>query len=168
MLHFTTNGEVKLNYSFESSIAGSGSEGLVSATSGNTSNCRIRFNLTFKVIQKGGSLTTSGSTVSVTDADEITVVFGVGTNYDIDSPTFYSGESDNRLAERVRSTVESAASLGWQALYDNHIAEYSPLFNAARFELAGSHKQRPPPHCSNSTTKALSQPQPLTPTTGPE
>lgn len=143
VLHFTTNGEVKLNYSFESSIAGSGSEGLVSATSGNTSNCRIRFNLTFKVIQKGGSLTTSGSTVSVTDADEITVVFGVGTNYDIDSPTFYSGESDNRLAERVRSTVESAAALGWQALYDNHIAEYSPLFNAARFELAEATNNAP-------------------------
>ncbi len=167
MLHFTTNGEVKLNYSFESSIAGSGSEGLVSATSGNTSNCRIRFNLTFKVIQKGGSLTTSGSTVSVTDADEITVVFGVGTNYDIDSPTFYSGESDNRLAERVRSTVESAASLGWQALYDNHIAEYSPSSTPPASNWPKP-QTTPPPHCSNSTTKALSQPQPLTPTTGPE
>lgn len=143
VLHFTTNGEVKLNYSFESSIAGSGADGLVSATSGNTSNCQIRFNLTFKVIQKGGSLTTSGSTVSVTDADEITVVFGVGTNYDIDSPTFYSGESDDRLAERVRSTVESAAALGWQALYDNHIAEYSPLFNSARFELAEATNNAP-------------------------
>lgn len=143
VLHFTTDGGAKLSYSFETDLSGSGSDGLVSATSGNTSNCQIRFNLTFKVLQSGGQISTSGGKVTVTDADEITVVFAVGTNYDIDSSTFYSGESDDQLAARVRSTVESAAALGWQTLYDNHIAEYSPLFNSARFNLTDATNNQP-------------------------
>lgn len=143
VLHFTTDGEARLSYSFETDLGGSGADGLVSATSGNTSNCQIRFNLTFKVLQSGGQISTSGGKVTVTDASEITVVFSVGTNYDIDSPTFYSGESDEQLAARVRSTVENAAALGWQTLYDNHIAEYSPLFNSARFELADATNNQP-------------------------
>ncbi len=144
VVHFTTNGEVKLSYNFSSSLSGTASDGLFSATTSNTSNCDIHFNLSFKIIQSGGTLTSNGGTISVTDADEITMIYTVVTNYDINNaPECYSGESDAQLAEKGKSIVEKAASLGWKTLYDNHIAEYSPLFNSVKFQLENADNDAP-------------------------
>ena len=145
VIHYTTDGDEKLTYSFTTSLSGTaGSDGTVSATSGNTKNCDIRYNVTLKVTQNGGTLSSSGSTVTVTDAKEITLYYTISTNYDIDSTNeCYSGESDSQLAERSLAVVNKAASAGWKAVYDDHIAEYSPLFNSVTFRLADASNDAP-------------------------
>lgn len=145
VIHYTADGDEKLTYTFSTSLNGTAnSDGTVSVTNGNTKNCDIRYNVTLKVTQEGGTLSASGSAVTVTDAREITLYYTISTNYDIDSPNeCYSGESDAQLAARSLDVVNKAAAAGWKAVYDDHIAEYSPLFNSVEFRLADASNDAP-------------------------
>lgn len=145
VIHYTTDGGEKLSYSFSTSLGGDAqADGVLSVTSGNTKNCDIRYNVTLKVTQSGGTLSSAGSTVTVTDADEITLYYTISTNYDIDSADeCYSGEDDAQLASRSLDVVSKAAAAGWKAIYDDHIAEYSPLFNTVTFRLTDAANDAP-------------------------
>ena len=144
-IHFSTDGDARLSYSFSLSIGGTSVQnGVVSATTSNTPNCNIHYNVTLKVTHDGGSMTTSGGRVSVTDANEITLFYAIVTNYDINSANeCYSSDSDAGLASRAMALVDKAASDGWNTVYQKHVEEYSPLFNTVKFNLADASNNAP-------------------------
>lgn len=136
-IHYTADDGVKLSYSFQNETGGSAAgDDVVSYSGCNTDLSKIGYNVTFKVVQNGGTLTSDGATLTVTGADEITVYIASVTDYDIDSDDFHSGENADALASRALALVSKAAQDGWEKVYADHIAEYSPLFKSVNFELA--------------------------------
>lgn len=87
-------------------------------------------------VVSGGSVTHDSSSVTVSNADEITLLYTISTNYDINSDNeCYSGETYSDLESRSLLTMENAVQAGWIEIYNDHINEYSPLFNSVKFRL---------------------------------
>lgn len=139
-IHFTASEKGKLNYTFSTSLSGEGvkvsDEGAICINGKNTKNCDIIFNMIVRPVVSGGSVTHDSSSVTVSNADEITLLYTISTNYDINSDNeCYSGETYPDLESRSLSTMENAVQAGWIEIYNDHINEYSPLFNSVKFRL---------------------------------
>lgn len=139
-IHFTASENGKLNYTFKTSLSGEGvkvsDEGAICINGKNTTNCDIIFNMIVRPVVSGGSVTHDSSSVTVSNADEITLLYTISTNYDINSDNeCYSGETYSDLESRSLLTMENAVQAGWIEIYNDHINEYSPLFNSVKFRL---------------------------------
>lgn len=139
-IHFTASENGKLNYTFKTSLSGDGvkvnDEGVIIINGKNTKNCDIIFNMIVRPLVSGGSVSHDSSSVTVSNADEITLLYTISTNYDINSDNeCYSGETHADLEARSLITMENAAQAGWIEIYNDHINEYSPLFNSVKFRL---------------------------------
>lgn len=86
----------------------------------------VSFAGTFKVIADGGKVTPEGNTLKVSDADNVTLLWDMRTDYDNDAP-----------AKRAKETVEKAAARGYNALRADHIADHSALYNRMAIDLGG-------------------------------
>lgn len=82
-----------------------------------------------KVLPEGGEMTAKGNSISVTDADAVTLIFACGTDYKMELPTFRGDDPHEAVTERVND----AAAKGYDALKEDHVADYSELFS--RMEL---------------------------------
>lgn len=88
-----------------------------------------------RVIADDGTVTASGSTVTVNGASAATVIIGALTDYDSASETFLSGTSS--LGSEARTRVAEAASKGWDELYGRHVADHSALYGLVALDVAG-------------------------------
>lgn len=90
-----------------------------------------------KVINEGGTLTTSGSQVSVSNADAVTIILTGATNY---SPTSlsYVGENSTSLRNRITNRMTSTSAKSFDVLKTNHLNDYQPLFSRVKLDLAVS------------------------------
>ena len=127
-------------YAFKTSLSGEGvkvsDDGAICINGKNTTNCDIIFNMIVRPVVSGGSVTHDSSSVTVSNADEITLIYTISTNYDINSDNeCYSGETYSDLESRSLLTMENAIQAGWIEIYNDHINEYSPLFNSVKFRL---------------------------------
>lgn len=86
----------------------------------------VSFAGTFKVIADGGKVTPEGNTLSVSDANAVTLLWDMRTDYDNEAP-----------AQRARETVNKAAARGYNALRADHVADHSALFNRMSIDLGG-------------------------------
>lgn len=95
----------------------------------------VSYKAGFQVIAEGGTLSTDKDGVTVTNADEITVVLSGGTDY---SPTASGYVSDTKiLGERISKTISKAAGKDWATLYATHLADYKSLFDRVELDLGG-------------------------------
>lgn len=139
-IHFSASENGKLNYTFKTSLSGDGvivtDDGAIIINDQNTKNCDIIFNMVVQPVISGGSITHDSSSVTISNADEITLLYTISTNYDINSDNeCYSGETYADLEARSLTTIENAVQAGWVEIYNDHINEYSPLFNSVKFRL---------------------------------
>ncbi|HEX4140210.1 MAG TPA: glycoside hydrolase family 95 protein [Candidatus Methylacidiphilales bacterium] len=81
---------------------------------------------------KGGRLLLRGETLLVEKADEVLLVFSAGTTFREENP-----------AESSRRRVEAALELGWEALRDEHLAEYRPWFDRVSLTLGEDNASLP-------------------------
>ncbi|MEV6107907.1 glycoside hydrolase N-terminal domain-containing protein [Streptomyces sp. NPDC051940] len=87
-----------------------------------------------RVLNDGGSRTDgTDGTVSVQDADSVTLLLTAGTNYAAHYPD-YRGEDPHAL---LTTAVDRAAAKGYTALLHDHEADYAELFDRVKLDLGG-------------------------------
>lgn len=86
-----------------------------------------------KVINEGGNLSSnangSNPSITVSDADAVTLIFACGTDYKMELPNF-RGEDPH---DAVTARINAAAKKGYEALKKDHVADHDALFS--RMEL---------------------------------
>ena len=97
----------------------------------------VSYGARIKVINKGGTITTSSSNIKVSNADEVYIVLAAGTNFDASQASYVSGDVNSVLA-LASSRIDTAVNQGWDAVYAAHLADYQALFNRVEFDLTGS------------------------------
>jgi len=102
----------------------------------------------FKVDAVDGTITTSEKTVTVTDANSVTVYFTATTDYKneytlpdgselFELLTYRTGESMDELESRVLDNVSTLTHEGYSEFANRHRADYSALFRRVKFDLGG-------------------------------
>lgn len=79
-----------------------------------------------KLENEGGTLSHDGNTVSVKNADALTLLVDIRTDY---TTPDYKAEAQNNIAK--------ASALGFDQLKKNHIADHSALFNRMSLDIKG-------------------------------
>ena len=144
-LEATGNAKLNLDVRFTSKQGGTtkveGDNTLVLC--GKVSDNQLKYASYLTVIPEGGSVTGSGSKLTVTDADAVTVYLSAATDYKntfwneagTDDYYYRTGETDAELAERVQADVLAAALSGYEAVKASHLADYQELFNRVELDL---------------------------------
>ena len=101
-------------------------------------NEKLIFAQQIKIIPTGGSMTATGDAIKVTGANEILLLMAAGTNYKLcmdDSFDYFTGGDP---LSAVSGRISAAASKGYAALKQRHIADYSELFGRVNLNLCGA------------------------------
>ena len=108
----------------------------------------VSYNSRFKVVNTGGSLSSTSGGITVSGADEVVVYLAGATDFDNTKSTYVSGISTGDLANIVSSRLNDAANKGWASVYSEHVADYQELFNRMSLNFANAASQ-------TKTTNAL-------------
>ncbi len=95
-----------------------------------------------KVLPDGGTIKTTSNGVVVENANSVLVVLVGITDFVADQVSHVSGRKES-LASDAATHAESVAAQGWDALYDKHVADYTPYYNRVSFEIAGTDNVMP-------------------------
>lgn len=93
----------------------------------------ISFKAMLKAVPKGGTMTTLDDCIEVKDADELLLILGAETNYDIHSAN-YIGDVD-AMYSRVENDVNVAASKDWESILNAHTEDFSSYYDRAEFNV---------------------------------
>lgn len=86
------------------------------------------------VIADRGTVTPKGNKLKIENADATTIILSAATNYDINSPTYTSGDSTS-IAAKVSRRVASATEKGYERLHERHLADYRSLYDRVKLDL---------------------------------
>ncbi|TCN59549.1 glycoside hydrolase family 95 protein [Flavobacterium circumlabens] len=115
--------------------------------SGNGEYYGIKFEGQFKVIPTGGSMKAvndqygNNGKIEVTNANEVTIIVTVGTNYQLKPTIFTENNPSKKLAgnpdphENVTSIIEKASSKTYKQLLESHQKDYENLFSRVNISL---------------------------------
>jgi alpha-L-fucosidase 2 len=98
----------------------------------------IEFETRVRILSEGGSVSPSGSSLVVSNADAVTLVLGAASNY-VRYDDISADESSICL-----QTVANAAAKGYTALRQDQLDDYQPLFNRVVLDLGTSSKANNP------------------------
>lgn len=101
----------------------------------------VSYNARFKVINNGGTLTTTDEGIEVKDANEVLVLLAGATDFDAYSSTYISNTA--QLATTVQARINDAASMSWKELYDEHLADFQSYFSRVDFDINNSKNTMP-------------------------
>lgn len=97
-----------------------------------------------QIVNEGGTLTNSeDGTVTVENADAVTIVYSTDTDYKNEYPVYRTGESAEELSASLAETVDAAAAKSYDDLRSAHVADYSELFGRVEIDLGGECAQKP-------------------------
>jgi|GEM_PF-2003887 len=86
------------------------------------------------VINDGGTLTTGTSSISIANADAVTIILTGATNFNPISAT-YIGENTATLHARISTRINKTSAKSYDALKTTHLADYQPKFNRVKLDL---------------------------------
>ena len=100
----------------------------------------------YKVVTQGGTMEAKNEgivttnpdqgSITVTGADSAYIIISLETDYVADFDKDYvSGETMAEIDEKVERVVETAAAKGYDALLENHLADYQELFDRVVLDL---------------------------------
>lgn len=98
----------------------------------------IEFESRVRILREGGTISPSGSSLVVSDADAVTLVLGAASNF-----VRYDDISADESAICLQ-TVANAAGKGYTALRQAQLADYQALFNRVTLDLGTSEKVNNP------------------------
>ena len=101
----------------------------------------VSYNARIKVVNTNGTLKTTSKGIEVKNADEVLVILGGGSDYDIASPNYVSGT--DALAGKIEKRVHDAAAQTWEQLYAAHLEDYQGYFGRVDFDLEGTKNEMP-------------------------
>ena len=93
-----------------------------------------------KVLNEGGKLSNDKESISVANADSVTIILATGSNYRLGTHIFLNDPAkklDPSLYphDEVSSTIARAVKKGYAALKADHVADYQNLFNRVAVNL---------------------------------
>ncbi len=106
----------------------------------------IKFYGKMKVSLVDGTVSVNGNALEIKDATEALLVFSCATNYVAEERVFLEKTPARKLApygvpeEGVNKRVEAAEKLGFCQLFENHLKDYSELFDRAEINLSGENE----------------------------
>jgi len=86
------------------------------------------------VLNEGGSQTTNGSQISISNADAVTIILTGATNYNPASLS-YVGENTTSLHNHITNRMTSTSANTYDVLKTNHLNDYQPLFSRVKLDL---------------------------------
>jgi alpha-L-fucosidase 2 len=101
---------------------------------------QVNYEIQIKVLPEGGTLNTGSSTIVIEDADAVTLLIAVDTNYEL-GPHIFLNEPKEKLDpelyphDLVTAKIENATDLGYAALRERHLADYRGLFGRVAVNL---------------------------------
>ena len=104
---------------------------------GQLTDNQMKFNSQTQVLNEGGTRADNDADgkVSVADADSITIITSIGTDYKNDYPKYRTGESDAQVSEKVAKYVDAAVKESYDALKQEHIDDYYEIFGRVDLDL---------------------------------
>lgn len=142
----TAEGGDKLNLdiTFPSNQGGATvAEGDTLLLAGEVSDNQMKYDSVLKAVPEGGEVTADGDTLTVSDADAVTVYVSADTDYKNEYPAYRTGQTAGELHAKVAGTVEAAAEKGFDAVKADHIADYSSLFSRVELDLGQTVSDKP-------------------------
>ncbi|WP_068821031.1 glycoside hydrolase family 95 protein [Pedobacter psychrophilus] len=152
-ISFTIRPEIPYQKEFGKTSNFNGRKGTVIAQgdliilSGSAEYYGIKFEGQFKVIAKGGSVKAindkngDNGKIEVNNADDVTILVAVGTNYVLKSNVFMEDNPKKKLAgnpdphEKVNKIIQEASKKTYQQLIENHEKDYTNLFSRVNISL---------------------------------
>jgi alpha-L-fucosidase 2 len=98
----------------------------------------VEFQARVRVFAEGGSVSTGGSAVTVTNADAVTLVMSVASNF----VRFDDLSADP--AARTAATLAAAATKDYPTLLADHLADYQALFQRVELDLNSTNRSHLP------------------------
>lgn len=115
-------------------------EGDIITLAGTIDYYQVNFEIQVKVLPEGGTLTTGESTIRIEDADAVTLLVAVDTNYEL-GPHIFLNEPQEKLDpdfdphELVSAKMDQATKLGFESLKERHLDDYQNLFGRVAVNL---------------------------------
>lgn len=139
VVHLTASEKGKL--SFTASVKGAAgltttavSENGKMTLKGQVNDNQMKCEMQAQVVNEGGMLSTNpDGTVTVSQADEVTILLSTGTDYKNEYPS-YRGEDPHAA---VTKKVTKAAEKSYEQLKEAHINDYQQLFDRVKLDLGG-------------------------------
>ena len=116
----------------------------------------VRYEVRARVLAKNGTISGEGDHLTVTNADEATILLAAGTDYILDYDKGYKGDAPH---DNVIRTITSASAKSFKELEKAHTADYQQLFRRVELSLGKTQKSDQPTderlrHFGNGETDA--------------
>lgn len=99
---------------------------------------RVKFNAVAKFITKGGNISISGKSISVNNADEVTILISIATNF-----TDYKTLNTDEVL-KSRKYISEAEHKNFKTLFKNHLKTYQNYFKRVDIDLGTSEAAKNP------------------------
>ncbi len=149
-VHYKAQGKEKLQLRF-SMVPGEGINATaVTYSVGNTGAAYAAYmgNLTtvsyaarMRVVPVDGTIEKTENGLEVKDATEVILYLAAGTNFSPTTSTRVSGETNIELRSRILATTTAAYNKGFDAILDDHIADFSPIMARVQLDLNAASKR---------------------------
>lgn len=116
------------------------SDGTITA-SGIMDFYQIKFEAQIKVTANGGEITENSDSIEIKNADSVTLITAVGTNYKCEQRVFDEPDPKKKLApyphphSLVSGILENAVNKGYKALKETHIKDFSSMLERCEFSV---------------------------------
>ena len=109
-------------------------------------NNGMEYVVRIKAIAKGGSVMYADGRLTVTNADEVTLLLTADTDY---APNYNPDFTDNKAyvgvnpVNTTKQWMKNAVKTGFSKLFKQHYADYAALYNRVKFTLDGPTSTKP-------------------------
>lgn len=111
---------------------------------GQVSDNQMKCEMQAQIVNEGGTIKDNeDGTVTVENADAVTIVYSTDTDYKNEYPDYRTGETAEELSASLAETVDAAAGKSYDDLRADHVADYSELFGRVEIDLGGECAQKP-------------------------
>ena len=96
----------------------------------------VDFKAKFKAIPKGGTMTATNNGIEITGADEVVILLAGATNFDQHSANYITDAAS--MKAMVDNRLEAGAAKGWNAIEQDHTADFKKYFDRAELSIDGA------------------------------
>ena len=112
--------------------------------SGEVNDNQMKCEMQAQIVNEGGTITDNADgTVTVENADAVTIVYSTDTDYKNEYPVYRTGETAEELNASLAAAVDAAAAKSYDDLRSAHVEDYSELFGRVEIDLGGECAQKP-------------------------
>jgi alpha-L-fucosidase 2 len=115
----------------------------------------LLYSATLSVLLEKGTLTTDDKTITVNNADAVTLILSAGTDYDPQSPTYLT---DKDWRNNLNQTLQYSVNKGYANIRKDHISDYRSLFDRVMLNVGDATPTVPTDELIKSYTKGQYNP----------